>query len=133
MLKLSGSNLAYTNFKRVLSGDFNGDRKTDFIGISTSQYATIWYSTGTSYVSGTFQLDRTPDFSTVWFDFFTTGDFNGDGITDLFHYYNYPITSGGTTSHYPKQSVHYFKGMHYTPSYTSTGEDLVLLLRSHSI
>lgn len=109
----SGYNISYASYKRVLAGDFNGDRKTDIIGIGTSQYAAIWYSTGTSYAQGSFQLDRTPDFSTVWFDFFTTGDFNGDGITDLFHYYS--------TNNMQKQSVHYFKGMNYTPSTTSTG------------
>ncbi len=82
---LSGYNMSFASYKKVLTGDFNGDRKTDIIGISSSQYAGIWYSTGSSYVQGSFQLDRTPDFSTVWYDFFTTGDFNGDGITDLFH------------------------------------------------
>ncbi len=110
---LSGYNMSFASYKKVLTGDFNGDRKTDIIGISSSQYAGIWYSTGSSYVQGSFQLDRTPDFSTVWYDFFTTGDFNGDGITDLFHYYS--------TNNSQKQSVHYFKGMTYTPSTTSTG------------
>jgi FG-GAP-like repeat len=67
-----------------LTGDFNGDGKTDvFHAVADTDYANIWFSLG----NGTFNVQSFspwPGYSIpngVWL----TGDFNGDGKTDVFH------------------------------------------------
>ncbi len=79
------------------SGDFNGDGKTDLIHHCCPDYANIWLSNG----DGTFSVrsfQPWPDYDMaagLWH----TGDFNGDGKTDLVHlwsrdYANVWLSSG---------------------------------------
>lgn len=77
------------NFK-FLTGDFNGDGKTDLVHIVNNNYLHLWESIG----DGSFDIkDRFPASNGYGMKndaqyHFSTGDFNGDGRTDLFHVVN---------------------------------------------
>ncbi|MBZ5616745.1 MAG: VCBS repeat-containing protein, partial [Acidobacteriia bacterium] len=67
-----------------LTGDFNGDGKTDILhAVENTDYANVWLSNG----DGTFKVTSFspwPGYAIpngVWL----TGDFNGDGKTDVLH------------------------------------------------
>jgi Salmonella virulence plasmid 65kDa B protein/FG-GAP-like repeat len=68
------------------SGDFDGDGKTDLIHFYNNNYAYVWLSNG----DGTFRLPAAfpnTGYSVGANDYnYITGDFNGDGKTDLFHF-----------------------------------------------
>jgi hypothetical protein len=67
------------------SGDFDGDGKTDLIHFYGNSYAFVWLSNG----DGTFKLPvafpNTQYAVSANAYNYITGDFNGDGKTDLFH------------------------------------------------
>src|SRR5207245_972421 len=66
-----------------LTGDFNGDGRTDLLHLCCADYANVWLARAT----GGFTLSPFHPWtgygmqSGSWL----TGDFNGDGRTDLFH------------------------------------------------
>jgi Ca2+-binding RTX toxin-like protein len=76
------------NYYDFLTGDFNGDGKTDLIHFVNDQYAHTWISNG----DGTFDI-KSP-FPNTGYGVsannyrFLAGDFNGDGKTDLIHFVN---------------------------------------------
>ncbi|WP_148096718.1 FG-GAP-like repeat-containing protein, partial [Aphanothece sacrum] len=78
------------NFK---TGDFNGDGKTDLIHFVNNDYTNVWLSNG----DGTFEI-KSP-FPNTGYGVssnnynFKTGDFNGDGKTDLIHFVNNDYTN----------------------------------------
>ena len=83
-----GVNANNFNFQ---TGDFNGDGKTDLIHFvnNGNGYVHVWNSKG----DGTFDLKAAftpaPNYSVSNNNFnFQTGDFNGDGKTDLIHFVN---------------------------------------------
>jgi len=70
-----------------LSGDFDGDGRTDMIHLLDDGHYDVWLNDG----SGKFKTPRTvaypvnnPDSQFLHF-YFIPGDFNGDGRTDFFH------------------------------------------------
>jgi phage gp16-like protein len=77
------------NYK-FITGDFNGDGKTDLTHIVNDNYLHLWISNG----DGTFDIkDRFPAsngyaLKNDAYYHFSSGDFNGDGRTDLFHVVN---------------------------------------------
>ncbi|MCZ8226185.1 MAG: FG-GAP-like repeat-containing protein, partial [Microcystis sp. LE19-84.1B] len=68
------------------TGDFNGDGKTDLIHFDVNNYVHLWYSQG----DGTFTIKNfTPGggYGVGVNNYnYKTGDFNGDGKTDLIHF-----------------------------------------------
>jgi hypothetical protein len=95
------------------SGDFNGDGLTDFyINLSqdngraypsdTSRPAQVWLSKG----DGTFEkkilpvADGMPDDYRVY----SSGDFNGDGLTDLYLHFSHSNGRAAGTPNYSRQS-----------------------------
>ncbi|HTQ12961.1 MAG TPA: FG-GAP-like repeat-containing protein, partial [Rhizomicrobium sp.] len=67
----------------VVTGDFNGDGKTDVLAVSSTG-ATLYFATGTGFTSAvSFSYSGTPSLAN-WHNYtIVTGDFNGDGKTDI--------------------------------------------------
>lgn len=121
--------LTYSTSRMYQLGDFNGDKKTDILSIyNGSSTATIYYSTGTGFLTGNVPLQRTTNFTSAWPDRVIAADYNGDGITDILHAYEYPVVipiPGGTqTSYSPRQEVYYMKGLTYSTSYIYSTTEL---------
>ncbi|MBD2569107.1 Calx-beta domain-containing protein [Anabaena lutea] len=84
----SGYNMGANNYN-FTTGDFNGDGKTDLIHFANSNYLIVWLANS----DGTFNVGS---HYTPWNGYFVasnkynfkTGDFNGDGKTDLIHFVN---------------------------------------------
>jgi FG-GAP-like repeat/Salmonella virulence plasmid 65kDa B protein len=76
------------NDYKFQTGDFNGDGRTDLIHFANSNYVHVWLSNG----DGTFTI--TSGFPNSGYGVganaynYQTGDFNGDGKTDLVHFAN---------------------------------------------
>ncbi|WP_107667251.1 FG-GAP-like repeat-containing protein [Cyanothece sp. BG0011] len=74
------------NNYRYETGDFNGDGKTDLIHFDVNNYVHLWHSNG----DGTFSIKSfTPGggYGVGVNNYrYETGDFNGDGKTDLVHF-----------------------------------------------
>ncbi|TRV39395.1 MAG: hypothetical protein EWV71_05525 [Microcystis flos-aquae Mf_QC_C_20070823_S20D] len=74
------------NNYRYETGDFNGDGKTDLIHFDVNNYVHLWQSNG----DGTFSIKSfTPGggYEVGVNNYrYETGDFNGDGKTDLIHF-----------------------------------------------
>jgi hypothetical protein len=72
----------------IYYGDFNGDAKTDFIYKQQSAASTtswdLCFSTGTTIIKSALSFAAAPSDPTNKY-FIRTGDFNGDGKTDLLH------------------------------------------------
>lgn len=82
-----------------LAHDVNGDGKTDileFIPKATSTQVNVFYSMGTTFSEVTYTI---PDVITQSTDQIDFGDFNGDGVDDLF-YYNTQNNGGQPTVFY---------------------------------
>jgi FG-GAP-like repeat len=84
----SGYAIGANNYK-YLTGDFNGDGKTDLIHLVSNDGVNVWFSKG----DGTFEIKQPLGFK-PWNTYpvdsnqykYITGDFNGDGKTDLIHF-----------------------------------------------
>ena len=83
----SGYTVSGTDTKFIV-GDFNGDGKADLVHFYSLTAVKTWISQG----DGTFTIyDFSPwtEYNVGFNNFnFITGDFNGDGISDLLHFYN---------------------------------------------
>jgi Ca2+-binding RTX toxin-like protein len=79
---------AIGNKSNYLTGDFNGDGKTDLVHLVNNDYVNAWISNG----DGTFNV--TTPISNNGYAVgsnsykYLTGDFSGDGKTDLIHFVN---------------------------------------------
>ncbi len=82
-----------SNNSSLFPGDFNGDKKTDFLVRGSNGLWNILYSTGTHFISEPYSFNQT-----VVFDYgnkinpshkVVVSDFNGDGKADILHAYNY--------------------------------------------
>lgn len=71
------------------SGDFNGDGRTDLIHFVGNAYVNIWFSNGdgTFSVIGGFLPWSGYSLSANNYNY-KLGDFNGDGLTDMIHFYS---------------------------------------------
>jgi hypothetical protein len=80
-----GYEVSANNFN-YKSGDFDGDGKADLIHFVNNAYVHVWLSNG----DGTFKVSAlfpNTGYSVGANDYnYITGDFNGDGKTDLFHF-----------------------------------------------
>ena len=74
--------LADTNWQMVGTGDFNVDGKADILWRHwVSGEVVVWHMNGVVLQSGTFLTP--PAFADVNWQMVGTGDFNGDGRTDI--------------------------------------------------
>jgi hypothetical protein len=84
---LVGGGWTTTNIPRILTGDFNGDGKTDLIGQAANGDLRAWAATGTIADNQLFTTAASGivgrGFTVADFPRIITGDFNGDGKTDL--------------------------------------------------
>jgi len=70
------------------TGDFNGDGKTDLIHFDVNNYVHLWYSQGDgSFAIKNFTPGGNYEVGANNYNY-QTGDFNGDGKTDLIHFVN---------------------------------------------
>ena len=81
-----GCDISYNNYK-VFIIDADGDGRSDVLHFANDTFVRVWLSKG----DGTFKkLDRFPADDSYALSqnayAFTTGDFNGDGLTDLLHF-----------------------------------------------
>jgi RHS repeat-associated protein len=98
-----------TKDTKYYPGDFNGDRKTDILVRNINGTWAILYSTGTTFISVAFTFNQTVGYSNGEVtDKVLTADFNGDGKTDILHWYNFFVAGVATTS---KLSTYYSKGL----------------------
>lgn len=77
-----------TSSDRLFTGDFNGDKKTDFLSWKSGSGWSLKLSTGTSLVSSTAPglINIDPDLSTSDNNYYI-GDFNGDKKDDILEVY----------------------------------------------
>jgi hypothetical protein len=67
-------------------GDFNGDGKTDVVHFVNNDYLDVWLSNGDGTFTTMAPFPKTPGYVMSSNNYkFLTGDFNGDGLTDLVH------------------------------------------------
>lgn len=81
-----------TKDSRYYPGDFNGDRKTDFLVRSNTGSWNIYYSKGNALVAMPFIFNQTVAFTNNEIDInhkVIIADYNGDGYNDILHGYNY--------------------------------------------
>jgi thermitase len=86
--ELTDQNNMKGDFVNIITGDFNGDSKTDFIRQEKGIWAQDSINTGNVYLSngnGTFSSQELTDQNNMKGDFVNiiTGDFNGDSKTDF--------------------------------------------------
>lgn len=103
----------YTNSdnERYYHGDFNGDRRVDFVTVpvKSSYTSNDKWKLYLANSSGNMVYTTQGDLNT-YFETFLTGDFNGDGLSDLMMQEKHPETL------YPDRKYYYF--------YASTGSGL---------
>lgn len=80
----TGTATLENGFEKLVTGDFNGDGKTDILQICNYngfRNCFLYYSTGTGFTSAKVVLSETRNFEV------RVGEFSGDGANDLFVYY----------------------------------------------
>lgn len=84
-------------------GDFNGDGRTDFVSVpvKTSYSSSDKWKMYLANASGNMIYTTQGDLNT-YFETFLTGDFNGDGLSDLMMQEKHPETN------YPNKKYYYF-------------------------
>jgi RHS repeat-associated protein len=123
MDQISGNMEYPTTWHDILLGDFNGDGKTDILtgpqrpGSTLTSLWHIGYSNGKEFLETDFNFDhlikqfkKVPGLDIT--DVLTVGDFNGDGKSDIYDYYNNGTTkehnvyiSTGTQFYHKKQAT----------------------------
>ncbi|WP_138479024.1 FG-GAP-like repeat-containing protein [Dyadobacter bucti] len=91
----------------IYFGDFNGDRKTDMLTrASLTDNNVPWVrilSTGTDLFAETFVFQKKPDITGVPNDHhLSTGDFNGDGRSDIYHGWEINAANSNLDIYYSK-------------------------------
>ena len=107
----SGPVTVYPN--KIFMGDFNGDRKGDFLTLASNNSWYIYYSNGVN------QFDIKPFSFNLMPKDIVIADFDGDGLSDICNSVGNDFCCGLS---YPKFDIYYNKGVNRTPynvSYTS--------------
>ncbi|MDB5228238.1 MAG: hypothetical protein JWN78_2431, partial [Bacteroidota bacterium] len=98
-----------SNIRDFFSGDFNGDGKTDKVEITSDSMTLLLYDNKAYNLVTTIEIPESVDFSKIDSNKqkILVGDYNGDGLDDVLHYY---IPSGSSTAKY---ALYYSNGIHF--------------------
>lgn len=93
---------------RIFPGDFNADGKTDILARNSNGTWKILYSTGVAFSSAAFVFNQNVNMTGSYSDDkIVVADFNGDGISDIVHGYNFFQNGVASTS---RLSFYYGRG-----------------------
>lgn len=82
------------NNYNYLTGDFNGDGKTDLVHLAANDGVHVWHSSGDGTYTILPKFRPSPTYAVGMNNYnYEAGDFNGDGMTDLIHF----IDNAGVT------------------------------------
>jgi RHS repeat-associated protein len=108
-----------TQWHNILTGDFNGDGKTDILTTGNGLNGSIGYSNGVSFIEEPFQFSHN-FISSSSSQSLKIGDYNGDGKSDILHSYNVWTGNVATES---KIDIYYSNGKGF--NYKSFEVDLI--------
>lgn len=103
----------FTADHEIYIADFNGDRKTDILSENASGNWNISYSTGTTFLTQSFQFEEDVDLTPNSNHKLSIGDHNGDGLNDILH--TYPSNSALNFDLYYSRGKTFFHYHHLEP------------------
>jgi RHS repeat-associated protein len=104
-----------TKDSKVYPGDFNGDRKTDFLVRNANGTWKILMGTGTTFTSSSFTFNQPVNITNQYYDDkLFVSDFDGDGQSDILHGFPHWVNGVSSSSRF---SIYYCKSTQNGPQF----------------